>query len=98
MSSRETRRVVVVSSDYAGALRIKTAVPFTAATAAKKGKFWLVPIAPSALNGLTKDTVADVLQIRGLSTDRFARRLGSLSETDMAEICAALALAIELDV
>jgi hypothetical protein len=71
------------------------AAPITGLTPSKIGKAWLVPIQPTARNGLTKDSGVDVLQVRGLSVRRFVKLKGRVRDEDMSEIVAALAIAVE---
>jgi mRNA interferase MazF len=49
-----------------------------------------VRIDPSPENGLTMPSVAMVFQIRALDRTRFIRRLGAVSDSDLAAILAAL--------
>jgi mRNA interferase MazF len=85
----KTRPIVVLSGDEFGVLAVKIVVPLTKAGSSKLGKLWLVPIAPSPKNGLRVDTVADVLQMRSVSLDRFTTRMGRLGDADLAEVTAA---------
>lgn len=91
----KTRRVVVISADSHRALRLRLAAPITGLTPSKLGKIWLVPLQPSAANGLTKDSVVDVLQVRGLSVKRFVKRKGRVRDEDLDEIVAALAMVVQ---
>ncbi len=93
----KVRPVLVVSGDSFRALAIRMVVPITGLTVAKMDKAWLVPLRANATNGLSKDSVADVLQARGLSTARFSKRLGRASAADVAEVAAALALVVEAE-
>ena len=93
----KVRRVVVLSGDSFGVLALKLVAPVTTFTAAKAGKMWLVPVNPSAANGLETESVVDALQVRGLSTKRFKRRVGRLSDEDMVEVTTAVALVIEYE-
>jgi mRNA interferase MazF len=45
--------------------------------------------------GLDKTSAAAALQIRSVSTERLAKKLGSISSTAMEEIMAAIAAVIE---
>ena len=49
------------------------------------------------LNGLTKASAADALQIRCVSVDRFKEKLGLLEATLMAELTAAIALVVDFE-
>jgi len=47
------------------------------------------------MNGLTKTSAVDTLQLRGVDTQRFIQKLGSVSSTVMKSIVAAIAAVIE---
>lgn len=93
----KVRPAVVVSGDELGVLAVKVVVPLTSLGPKKVGKAWLVPIEATEANGLARDSVADALQLRGVSLERFKSRLGEICEDDMAEIVAAVALIIGLE-
>jgi len=48
-------------------------------------------------HGLTKPSAIDALQVRGVSTDRFIRKLGRVSSATMEEIAAAIAAVVEYE-
>jgi mRNA interferase MazF len=88
------RPAVVVQGDEFGALAVKLVAPLTKVTPAKVGKVWLIPVAATATNGLTSDSVVDVLQMRGVSLDRFSKRIGLLEDDDLGEVAAAIAAVV----
>ena len=92
---KKTRPAVVVSSDGVGRLPVKLVALLTAWQAHFALDIWHVRIEPDRLNGLTKTSAVDVLQIRGVDTSRMISRLGCVSETVMTEITAAIAAVIE---
>ena len=91
----KTRPVLVLSGDAYRALALRLVAPITGLTPAKSGKTWLVPVHPSAETGLTKESVADVLQVRALSLGRFSKLLGRVSAGDMEEVVAGLMIVVE---
>jgi mRNA interferase MazF len=62
-----------------------------------RGEIWWADLEPTRGNGLAKDGCVDVLQLRGISFERFSKRIGVLSPDDMAEVMAAVALVMEMD-
>lgn len=90
----KTRPTVVLSGDELGALAVKLVAPLTSMGPKKVGKVWLVPIKATVANGLDRDSMADVLQLRGVSLARFRGRIGRLSDEDLAEVTAGAALVI----
>ena len=92
---RKTRPVVVVSSDAIGTLPIKLVAPLTEWKDYLAQNIWHVKVAPDSTNGLTKISAVDTLQLRGVDTQRFVQKLGSVSPSVMRSIVAAIAAVIE---
>ena len=92
---RKTRPVVVVSSDAIGALPIKLVAPLTEWKDYLAQNIWHVKVAPDSTNGLRKISAVDTLQLRGVDTQRFVQKLGSVSPSVMRSIVAAIAAVIE---
>ncbi len=92
---KKTRPVVIASSDLIGKLPLKWVVPITDWKPYFSTNLWHIYLEPSATNGLTKTSAADVFQLRSLDTRRFIRRLGTLTSTDLQEIVLAIAAIIE---
>jgi len=91
------RRGVIVNDDAVGILRLRVVVPLTG----WQDKFlvspWLVPLQPSATNGITKKVAADTFQVKSLSLRRLSKRLGVLSVAEMEELSAGLAVCLGID-
>lgn len=92
---RKTRPAVVVSSDGVGRLPIKLVAPVTDWKAQFAPNVWHVRIDPDPTNGLTKPSAVDVLQLRGMDTQRFIQRLGEVAPDKMEEIVLAIGAVIE---
>ena len=92
---KKIRPAVVVSSDNVGKLPVKLAAPITDWKGYYVGNIWHVKIEPDIANGLTKVSAVDVLQLRGMDVQRFIRKIGELSTTDMEEIARAIAAVVE---
>jgi mRNA interferase MazF len=56
-----------------------------------------VRLEPEAENGLDKLSAADAFQVRSVAQERFARRVGRLSDTAMQEITRALAVVLSIE-
>lgn len=70
---KKTRPAVVISSDAVGKLPVKLIVPMTNWDEAFAKNFWHIRIEPDSLNGLSKTSAADALQIRCADRQRFRR-------------------------
>jgi mRNA interferase MazF len=92
---KKVRPAVVVSSDAIGILPVKVIVPITKWKDWFRGLDWLVPITPDGNNGLTEDSAADTLQVRGISIQRFIEKKGRLSASQLEEVTAAIAIVVE---
>ena len=92
---QKTRPAVVVSSDAVGRLPIKLIAPLTDWKDYFAPNMWHVRIVPDPVNGLTKESAVDTLQLRGMDRQRFVRKLGQVSPSMMEEIVLAIAAIIE---
>ncbi len=92
---RKTRPVVVVSSDALGTLPIRLVAPITEWKDYFAGNVWHVKLESDGTNGLTKTSSVDTLQLRGVDTQRFIRKLGKVSSSIMISIVTAIAALIE---
>lgn len=95
---KKVRPAIVISSDSVGKLPIKLIAPITDWKTYFSQNFWHVKIESNSTNGLTKVSAIDTLQLRGVDLQRFIRKLGSIPETIMLEVTAAIATVIEFDV
>jgi mRNA interferase MazF len=86
---------VVISSDAIGRLPIKLVAPLTAWKDAFAESLWHVRIDPDSINGLAKPSAVDVLQLRGLDTQRFVRQLGALTRNQLDDIATAIGVVVE---
>jgi mRNA interferase MazF len=85
----------VISSDAVGRLPIKLIAPITDWKDHYSGNIWHVRIVPDEVNGLSKSSAVDALQLRGMDHKRFVRRLGTVSSELLEEIVLAITAVIE---
>lgn len=88
------RPAVVVSMDNINALGLRIIVPFTTGHVGFEGDFLKVRIFADKENRLTRDTWADVFQIKSQSIERFGRRIGLLNNEQMEQIADAVAICV----
>jgi mRNA interferase MazF len=93
---QKTRPAIVISVDGLSSLNLRLVVPVTGWKPAFSSVPWLVPVNPSTQNGLTKKSVANPLQTRSVSLERFAERLGELEEDVLEQVVLALAIVVQL--
>jgi len=92
---QKQRPAVVVSSNAMGKLQIKLVAPITGWKPAFAGNVWHARVIPDTFNGLDKESAADVLQLRGVDTQRFIRYVGRVTPAVMEEVAAAIAAVVE---
>jgi len=92
---RKTRPAVVISSDAVGVLPIKLVAPLTEWKEYLAQNIWHVKITPDSANGLKKTSAVDTLQLRGVDSQRFVKKLGKVSPILMRSIVTAIATLIE---
>lgn len=92
---KKTRPAVVISSDAVGRLPIKLVAPITDWKDYFVANIWHIHIEPNSLNGLSKTSAIDVLQIRGMDIKRFIRKLGEISPELMEEVVLSVGAVIE---
>lgn len=83
---RKTRPAIIVSEDAIGILPLRVIIPLTDWKEHYSIAPWMVRIEPSPANGLTKTSAADTFQIRSVSKERFVKRIGQISETNLQNI------------
>ncbi|RKY06522.1 MAG: type II toxin-antitoxin system PemK/MazF family toxin [Planctomycetota bacterium] len=95
---KKTRRCVIISSDSINFTSpVRLVVPLTEWKRTKESCLWCITVDPTPKNGLTKKTVADTLQTRCVSIERFKEKSGVISAEIMEETIAALAALIEYE-
>ena len=91
---RKLRPAVVVNVDSIGRLPLRVVVPLTDWQPSFGAFPWFVLIPSSPKSGLTKDSGADAFQVKSVSENRLIRRIGDVTNDQMDEIAAAIALCV----
>ncbi len=94
---RKTRPVVVVSSNAVGILPIRLVAPISEWKDYFAQNIWHVKLVANSQNGLAKTSAVDTLQLRGVDTQRFVQKLGSVPPIIMNSINAAIVAVIEYE-
>jgi mRNA interferase MazF len=92
----KTRPCVIVNDNAIGILPLKVIVPITDWKEAFKIRPWMVRIEPNSENGLVKLSGADTFQIRSLAESRLVKKMGNISDEDLALIEKALEIVLKL--
>jgi len=88
--------VVVQDHETTGGMRTVVVVPITGNLSAVERFPYTIPIAPDTTTGLSKQSVMLVFQITTVDRQFLGRRLGSLSEESMQELCESLRALLRL--
>jgi mRNA interferase MazF len=91
---RKRRPAVVMNLDGIGRLPVLIVVPITDWQPAFASFSWFVFLPASPGNGLSKDSGADVFQVKSVSEMRFIRKVGEVTDDELDEIAAAIALCV----
>jgi len=93
---RKARPCVIVNNNSVGILPLKIIVPLTEWNEGYAKAAWLIPIESTAANGLSKKSAADTFQVRSISEKRLIKKLGDLSEEELAAITRGLAISLDI--
>ncbi|MEO0769834.1 MAG: type II toxin-antitoxin system PemK/MazF family toxin [Cyanobacteria bacterium J06649_4] len=94
----KTRPAIVISVDGLGKLPVKLIVPITEWKPYFAKNRWQVRLKPNATNGLSKVSTADALQMRGADLQRFVRKIGHVSDTNLRRIALIIASVVQADI
>jgi mRNA interferase MazF len=94
---QKTRPIVIISSDLFEPIPLRIAIPIASWQEKFKDRPFMVRIGASFDNGLDRDSAGNVLQVRSLSTERFVKRLGQVSEEILQELLAGLVVCTDYE-
>lgn len=94
---QKTRPVIIISSDLFERIALKIAIPITSWQSKFSDRPFMVRIDANEDNGLEFDSAGNILQIRSLSTDRFVKRLGQVSQEVLQELLSGLVVCTDYE-
>jgi mRNA interferase MazF len=94
---QKTRPVIVISSDLFNPIAIRISIPITSWQTKFNDRPFMVRMDANSENGLGQDSAGNLLQIRSLSTERFIRKLGQISNETMQELLSGLIICIDYE-
>lgn len=92
---RKTRPVVVISANIFNPIALRIVIPVTTWQDKFEQRPFMVLLLSNKMTGLDKQSAANVLQVRSLSTQRFSKKLGHIANETMQEILAGLAICVD---
>jgi len=93
---QKTRPCIIVSNQDLGVLPLKIVVPLIGHKEIHNDKSWLVAVNPNELNGLSKVSTADTLNMRSVSDERIIKKIGVVDEQTYQRLT--LAMRVVLDI
>jgi mRNA interferase MazF len=93
---KKSRPAVIINVDEIGVLPLRIIVPITTWKDHYSKAPWLVKIQPTKQNGLNPTSAADAFQVRSLSLERFAQRIGEVDSTTLSNILEAIQVVLGL--
>ena len=94
---QKTRPAIIISSDLFDTISLKIAIPITSWQEKFIDRPFMVRINANSDNGLDRDSAGNILQVRSLSTDRFVKKLGKVSEETLEEILSGLIICTDYE-
>ena len=82
----KSRPALIISVDALGKLPLKIIAPITDWKEQYSNYQWMVKIIPTTFNCLTKISAVDCFQIRSVSTERFASKIGYVEQETINQV------------
>lgn len=94
---QKTRPVVIISADIFNPIPLRIVIPITSWQEKFSERPFMVKIAASLGNGLERDSAGNVLQVRSISTERFVKQLGQVSDEILQELLSGLIVCVDYE-
>ena len=94
---KKRRPVVVLNGGHDKHLKLAIVVPVTAWSSYWEKNPFFVSLEPDTKNGLKKKSVVDCFQIRAVSHNRFAEKIGEISTDEIEQIKRSITLILDIE-
>ena len=94
---QKTRPVVIISAEAFQPIPLRIIVPITSWQEKFSDRLFMVKIEAIPENQLSRDSAGNVLQVRSISTERFVKRLGQVSDEILQELLAGLIVCVDYE-
>jgi mRNA interferase MazF len=94
---QKTRPVVIITSEIFNPIPLRIVIPITSWQEKFGDRLFMVKVQASSENKLSQDSAGNVLQIRSISTERFVKQLGRVSNDVLQELLAGLVICVDYD-
>ena len=94
---KKRRPVVVLNGGHDKHLKLAIVAPVTAWSSYWEKNPFFVSLEPNTKNGFKKKSVVDCFQIRAVSHDRFAEKVGEISNDEIDQIKRSITLILDIE-
>ena len=94
---KKRRPVIILNGGHDKHLKLAIVVPVTAWSPYWDENPFFVTLKPNAKNGLSKKSSVDCFQVRAISHNRFVKKIGKISNTEIHLIKMAIALILYIE-
>jgi len=94
---KKRRPVVVTNGGHDKHLKLAIVVPVTAWSSYWEKNPFFISLEPNTKNGLMKKSVVDCFQIRAVSHNRFAEKIGEISNDEINQIKGSITLILDIE-
>jgi mRNA interferase MazF len=94
---QKTRPVVIISAEIFNPIPLRIVIPITSWQEKFGDRLFMVKIEASPENQLSRDSAGNVLQVRSISTERFVKHLGRVSDEILQELLAGLVICVDYE-
>jgi mRNA interferase MazF len=94
---KKRRPVVVLNGGHDKHLKLAIVVPVTAWSSYWEKNPFFVSLEPNTTSGLKKKSVVDCFQIRAVSHNRFAEKIGAISNDEIDQTKRSITLILDID-
>ncbi|MGL5033488.1 MAG: type II toxin-antitoxin system PemK/MazF family toxin [Microcystaceae cyanobacterium] len=94
---QKIRPVVVISAEPFNSIPLRIVIPITSWQEKFSDRPFMIKIAVSQANQLDRDSAGNALQVRSISTERFVKKLGQVSDETLQELLSCLIVCVDYD-
>ncbi len=92
---QKTRPAIVISVDMFSSIPMRIIIPIATWQPKFQNRPFMVYIQQTQENGLDADSAGNILQVRSVTTERFIRYIGKVSDNVMQELLAGLIVCVD---
>jgi mRNA interferase MazF len=94
---QKTRPVVIISAEAFQPIPLRIVIPITSWQEKFSDRLFMIKIEANLENQLSRDSAGNILQVRSISTERFVKQLGQVSDEILQELLAGLIVCVDYE-